>query len=151
MGMEGAPSFYESSKSLPYLDSASLDALEASRDATNGEITAPGTYGEQNIPTENAGPNIGLSYGDEELHAAVIDPEGSIALYATDKILWIRSAIAADSGIGASEVSDDALAQAYNDGGFAEWDPNVSAHVRNYLHGQGYLGLRGTARPDQAE
>jgi len=59
--------------------------------------------------------------------------------------LWVRAAIGAETGRTASEISDHELADRYNDGGFAEWDPRVAQAVRDYLRSVGFINLRSSS------
>ncbi len=63
-------------------------------------------------------------------------------LYWSNPELWVRAAIGAESNRGASEISDIELANRYNEGGFAEWDPRVAQAVLDYLKSVGYIDLR---------
>ncbi len=80
---------------------------------------------------------------DGVLHNAVLDPELSRALLLHDPVLWLRAAIGAETGRGASSITDRELATLHANGGFAEWDPKVAQAARDYLHEKGYIGLRG--------
>ena len=68
--------------------------------------------------------------------------EATDALYWSNPELWVRAAIGAETDRSASEISDYELADRYNDGGFAEWDPRVAQAVRDYLKSVGFIDLR---------
>ena len=78
-----------------------------------------------------------LPYSDENLRDAVLDQEGSRAVYEHDPVLWLRGAIGVDTERGASEVTDHELAEKLVNGGFAEWDPDVVKAVKARLDAVG--------------
>lgn len=86
---------------------------------------------------------VELPVDDETLERVVLKPEQSRVLYEHDPVLWIRAAIGADTGRGASAITNRELAERHSEGGFAEWDPHISHAVAQYLRRHGFLGLYG--------
>ena len=68
--------------------------------------------------------------------------EATNDLFWSDPVLWIRAAIGVETDRTVSEIDDHELANRYNDGGFAEWDPRVAQAVRGYLRSIGFIDLR---------
>jgi hypothetical protein len=68
--------------------------------------------------------------------------EATDELYWSNPKLWVQTAIGVETNRIASEVSDHELADRYNDGGFAEWDPRIAQAVRDHLTSIGFIDLR---------
>ncbi|MHB1864879.1 MAG: hypothetical protein ACYCPS_01785 [Candidatus Saccharimonadales bacterium] len=82
---------------------------------------------------------IFLPYPDEELMAAVVDIEGSKALFDTSPVLWVRSAIAVGSEKKPSDVTDEELVARLLEKGLSEWDPVLTQPLTDYLQDQGFF------------
>jgi hypothetical protein len=83
--------------------------------------------------------SVALPYSDEELMTAVLDDEGTRALYDTSPVLWVRSAIAVGSERKPSDVTDKELVTRLMDGGIEDWDPALTYPLTDYLQGQGFF------------
>ena len=80
-----------------------------------------------------------MPYSDEDLMVAVLDIEGTKALYETSPVLWVRSAIAAGSERRPSDINDKELVARLLDGGLDNWAPSLTDSMTDYLRGQGFF------------
>ena len=82
---------------------------------------------------------LDLGYSDEELKAAVVDPEGSLALWRDDATTWLRAAVAVGEGSEPSQVTDTQLFNKFTEGRLDEWDPTLTAPVTAHLRDEGFF------------
>ena len=82
---------------------------------------------------------VSLPYSDDDLKTAVVDEEGTLALFKTSPELWLRSAIAVGSERNPSDISNRELVDRLINDGLSTWAPVLTEPVTDYLQDQGFF------------